>query len=121
MRSPHRLAGAGHYTRSANRNPSVACPRLHNACNARMAEVVGVHGQVEHAPAAGVAQLMDAERRAGERYDRLAGYPDDVREAARILWEAASEAVTTFHSPRRPGANRTAGVRGAHAGPLLLS
>lgn len=50
-------------------------------------------------PAAGLAQLMDAERRARERYDRLAGYPDDVRAAARILWEAASEAVTTFHSP----------------------
>ena len=49
-------------------------------------------------------QLLAAERRARERYDRLAGYPDDIRAAAHALWKAASAAVADFrkrHSAER--------------------
>lgn len=51
-----------------------------------------------------LAQLLAAERRARERYDRLAGYPDDIRAAAHALWKAASAAVADFrkrHSAER--------------------
>ncbi len=46
-------------------------------------------------PDARLAQLLDAERRAQERHERLAGYPDDVREAAHALWMEAARAVRT--------------------------
>lgn len=46
----------------------------------------------------GLDQLLDEERRARERYDRLAGYPDDIRAAAHALWKAASDAVAEFRS-----------------------
>lgn len=44
-------------------------------------------------PDSRLAQLLDAERKAQERHERLVGYPDDVREAAHALWQEAAEAV----------------------------
>jgi hypothetical protein len=53
-------------------------------------------------PEARLAQLLDIERKAQERYERLVGYPDDVREAARTLWREAAEAVRAHRERWRP-------------------
>ncbi|MGQ3298797.1 hypothetical protein [Reyranella sp.] len=53
-------------------------------------------------PASELDKLLDAERRARERYDRLAGYPDEIREAAHSLWQAASEALGDYRRRAQP-------------------
>jgi|GEM_PF-2353438 len=53
-------------------------------------------------PEARLAQLLGAERKAQERYERLVGYPDDVREGARTLCREAAEAVRTHRERWRP-------------------
>jgi hypothetical protein len=45
-----------------------------------------------------LARLLDFERKAQERYERLAGFPDDVREAAHALWQEAAEAVQAYRA-----------------------
>lgn len=49
-----------------------------------------------------LARLLDAEHKARERLQRLAGYPDDIREAAHTVWREAVDALRA-HRERRPG------------------
>ena len=54
-------------------------------------------------PDSRLTHLMEAERRAQERYERLGGYPDDVRQAALALWKEVTEAVRLHNERWRSG------------------
>ena len=53
--------------------------------------MVTSNGQSE----ARLAQLLEVERKARERYERLVGYPEDIRQAAHAIWKEAAEAAHT--------------------------
>ena len=42
-----------------------------------------------------LSQLLEAERKARERYERLVGYPEDIRAAAHAIWLEAVETTRT--------------------------
>ncbi len=48
-----------------------------------------------------LAQLLEAERKARERYERLVGYPEDIRGAAHAIWKEAAEATRTHRESCR--------------------